>query len=491
MKVFKLIISLSLLVLTVGFLKLHESETKQSQDRRFEEVVLEIPSKLVGSEKSTISSDETISIDYPDEEIRVILRNVADLHDLNLVIPERLKGRTSLKLSNVTWRQIFEVILQPFGYTYVEDHNIIRIKSLEELVNEPVDTRVFIADYINASDLEPSILPLIDTRNGGRIQVDIRSNALVITERPSRMNKIQDIIQRLDRATDQVAIEVKLFEVIQPEHTTGGTDETSIQGTQKQTDQEVPHIDTIVDRTGEPHSPQAYHRILNKLKTNQGVRQLTSFNIITLDDEAAKISTSEEFAVPNYVFNEDLGIFEVDGVKSTNVGISFSVHPKVNSSGFIRLDMTTEISQYLGNMPLSMGEDRLPLPLTTTKSTTSKMMVKDGFTLSVGGMSELISQDVASSTENHIKHFVLFVTAKTLNPDGATYRDTTDMRVLHEMEILESELPGYHLPDEQSKLLDEIRELKDGATRKQATLDYQTSLSNQLKQKTATTNTTE
>ncbi|RME67636.1 MAG: hypothetical protein D6781_12800, partial [Verrucomicrobia bacterium] len=62
---------------------------------------------------------ETLSVDFPDAEIRTILRNIADLFELNLVIPETLEGRASLKLRDVTWKQVFDVLLTPVGYTYV------------------------------------------------------------------------------------------------------------------------------------------------------------------------------------------------------------------------------------------------------------------------------------------------------------------------------------------------------------------------------------
>jgi hypothetical protein len=70
---------------------------------------------------------DTLSIDFPNEEIRSVLRNVADLYQLNIIIPETLQGRTTVKLANVTWRQVFTTVLDPVGYTFVEDGNIIRI----------------------------------------------------------------------------------------------------------------------------------------------------------------------------------------------------------------------------------------------------------------------------------------------------------------------------------------------------------------------------
>ena len=159
------------------------------------------------------SANDTLSVDFPEEDIRNILRNVADLFELNLVVPEALQGRTSIKLRDVTWRQIFQVILEPVGYTYVEDGNIIKIVSQASLLQEPVSTEVFLINYARAGDIMPTLTSLVDPAAGGRIVIDARTNSLVITERPSRMNRIRPIIEKLDRATDQVMIESKFIEV--------------------------------------------------------------------------------------------------------------------------------------------------------------------------------------------------------------------------------------------------------------------------------------
>ena len=155
---------------------------------------------------------DTLSVDFPDDEIRNILRNVADLFELNLIIPETLQGRTSIKLRDVTWRQIFQSILDPVGFTYVEDGNIIKIVTKESLNDEPVSTEVFVINYASAGAIAPTIQSLVDPAKG-KIVVDTRSNSLVITERPSRMNRIRPIIEQLDKATDQVMIESKFVEV--------------------------------------------------------------------------------------------------------------------------------------------------------------------------------------------------------------------------------------------------------------------------------------
>lgn len=156
---------------------------------------------------------DTLTVDFPDEDIRNILRNVADLFELNIIMPDTLQGKTTIKLRDVTWRQIFESVLSPVGYTFREEGNIIKIVSNESLLQEPTSTDIFIINYARASDIAPTVNSLVDAAAGGKIVVDARSNSLVITERGSRMNRIRPIIEQLDRATEQVMIESKFVEV--------------------------------------------------------------------------------------------------------------------------------------------------------------------------------------------------------------------------------------------------------------------------------------
>lgn len=175
---------------------------------------------------------DTLSVDFPDEDIKTILRNVADLFELNLVVPDTLTGKTSIKLRDVTWEQIFTVVLAPVGYTYVKEGNIIKIVSNELLQLEPGTTEVFVLNNAKAADIKPTIDGLIDAAGGGKIVIDARSNALVITERPSRMKRISTIIEQLDKATDQVMIESKFVEVTDRDVRNIGVNWASLQGMQ-------------------------------------------------------------------------------------------------------------------------------------------------------------------------------------------------------------------------------------------------------------------
>ncbi len=169
--------------------------------------------KSVATKAKDAAGKDSVSVDFRDQDIRDILSNVADLFEINLVMPETLQGKQTIKLRDVTWRQIFSNVLAPVNYTFVEDGNIIKIVSNESLTQEPVSTEVFLINYAKATDILPTISSLVEAASGGKIVVDLRTNSLVITERPTRMGRIRPIIEQLDRATDQVMIETKFVEV--------------------------------------------------------------------------------------------------------------------------------------------------------------------------------------------------------------------------------------------------------------------------------------
>ena len=178
----------------------------------------------------TKGAKDTLSVDFPNEDIRTILRNVADLFDLNLVIPDTLQGKASIKLRDVTWRQIFQVVLTPVGYTFVEEDNIIKVVSEESLKQEPTTTEVFILNYAKAADIQPSINPLVEASVGGKIQVDARANALIITERPTHIKRISAILTSLDKPTQQVMIESKFIEITDTDQKNLGVNWSSLSG---------------------------------------------------------------------------------------------------------------------------------------------------------------------------------------------------------------------------------------------------------------------
>jgi type IV pilus assembly protein PilQ len=291
---------------------------------------------------------DTLSVDFPDEDIRNILRNVADLFELNIVMPDTLQGRTSIKLRDVSWRQIFKVVLSPVGYTFIEDGNIIKIVTNESLTQEPLSTEVFVLNYARAEEIQGSIKTLVSSQNG-QIQVDKRINALIISERPSVLARIIPVLTSLDKATDQVMIETKFVEVNDTnvknlginwsslnnyqvgyspvDLLTTGNDRARV-GLNTGGITPGPAVETAGTAYGAVLSSPQFNVALRALQNKSDSRVVSNPTIVTLNNTQAEINVGEEYPIPNYQYNQERGSFEVSGFEYKPIGVLLRSRPK-------------------------------------------------------------------------------------------------------------------------------------------------------------------
>lgn len=436
-----------------------------------DQVFLDLPGDNEGS--SAVSVDaETISVDFPEEDVRDIIRSVAELYELNVVIPDSLAGSVSIKLRDVTWQQVFDVVLEPLNYTYIFDGNIIKIKSQDELAVEPVDTRVFIVDFSSASEIQTSIAPLIDASAGGKVQVDTRSNALVITERPSRMNDIQEIIETLDRPTEQVMIESKFIEISNRDSSKLGIDwktmdawelslgDTGTSGPDDGITVDYEEAVGNMDLKTAVFSAGKFSSVISALGTYNDLELVSNPTVVTVNNSPAKINIGIEYPIPSFQYNDEVGQMEVNGFEYKPIGINLDVTPQINSAGFINLDILPEISTLFDTVDF----ESIEIPIISTRKTKSRVTIKSGYTLAIGGLMEQREASGRSSIpilgdvpvlgrlfsrntgDSESRNLIVFITAKILSASGATYEDVFSKQDLYEMGVSQRDVPGF-VPD--------------------------------------------
>ena len=420
---------------------------------------------------------DTLSVDFPDEDIRTILRNVADLFELNLVVPAALQGKTSVKLHDVTWRQVFDVVLTPVGYTYVDENGIIKIVSLESLSQEPVTTEVFVLSYSKASEVQASVATLIETAKGGKLTLDSRSNSLIISEHPSKLNKIRPIIKLLDKPTEQVMIESKFIEMQRVNTKDLGVNWGVLQSygvslgglTQSIHASSIPNaFYNLVNRPGNDEnghvsavfSASDFSLILSALQSMSTTKIVSNPSIVTLNNTEATINSGKEYPIPSYTYNQERGSFEVSGFTYKPIGIILKVTPQVNANGFIKLTLSPEVSDVLSAANFG-GAGGASIPIISVRKATTQVTLKDGYTMGIGGLlsfsggkngfkvpvlgsipvlGRLFRND--SSTEN-TQNLLIFITARTVSPEGASISDVFDPRRVRGMDLQRADLPGY------------------------------------------------
>jgi type IV pilus secretin PilQ/predicted competence protein len=187
---------------------------------------------LQGPQSQQISSGETkkyvghpISMDFQGVDLRSVLRTFAEISGLNMVIDPDVQGTVDIVLTDVPWDQALEVILRGNALDYTVDGTIVRIARIETLRREQdartqlaqsaanagaLAVRTYTLSYAKAEQAAPLVKSSVLSPRGN-VQIDARTNTLIITDLPVRLDTVQQLLGTIDRAEPQVEIEARII----------------------------------------------------------------------------------------------------------------------------------------------------------------------------------------------------------------------------------------------------------------------------------------
>jgi type IV pilus assembly protein PilQ len=169
--------------------------------------------------------ERRITLDAVNIDIHNFMRFLSQAGDVDIVVPDEVKASITVRLTAVPWRQAMEVVLASKQLWYRQEGRIIRVATRKELdaeeqadrererakvQEERPETHVFTLNYAKASEAQRQITPLLSPR--GKVQTDIRTNSLVITDIAGNRAAMIRLLQRLDTQTPQIQIEARIVE---------------------------------------------------------------------------------------------------------------------------------------------------------------------------------------------------------------------------------------------------------------------------------------
>ncbi len=168
-----------------------------------------------------------ITLDFTGADLRSVLRIFAEPSGLNILIdPGVPSAPQDFLLKDIPWDQALEIVLRANQLGYEIDGTVIRIAPLSVLESEqkqraalenaqadagPLQVRTFSLSYAKADSLSPLLLKSTVSRRG-QIQVDLRTNTLIITDLADRLQTTADLIATLDRPEPQVEVEARIVQ---------------------------------------------------------------------------------------------------------------------------------------------------------------------------------------------------------------------------------------------------------------------------------------
>ena len=204
-----------------------------------EQFVVEIKPLKVDPAKLTQGpgySGQKLSLNFQNIEVRSLLQVIADFTNFNIITSDSVNGAVTLRLQDVPWDQALDIILQAKGLGMRKTGNVLWIAPRDEinakeklelesaaaLQNlEPLRTQSFQMNYTKAAEIAANLTATGGGTGGntsrilsprGSVIAENRTNQLFVTDIPSKLEQVQQLIAKLDIPVRQVLIEARIVE---------------------------------------------------------------------------------------------------------------------------------------------------------------------------------------------------------------------------------------------------------------------------------------
>jgi type IV pilus assembly protein PilQ len=359
---------------------------------------------------------EPLSLNLKDADIKDVLRTFAQLTGLNIAIDPTVSGSVTVDFVDVPWDQALEIILRQNSLAYVLEGNVMRVGTAarlseeaeanrhlneQERLNVPLNTVGFKLSYARAQDVANLLREMASPR--ARLIVDARTNQLIISEIPTYLQTMRNLIESVDVPTRQVVIEARIVETtklfIQKYGFNWGFNGSMDPSLGTGTGLVFPNrIDTVGGPfqfgAGNPVVSFSLQNVLGTFtldlallaaETEGIVRVISAPRVMTQDNTPAEITSGFQIPYQTRV-NFTTTVAYVDAT------LRLSVTPQITEAGTVIMDIQVQKNEPATGLNVEGGSGT---PLTTRRAQT-KLMVRDGGTSVIAGIYQVKENNAQS-----------------------------------------------------------------------------------------------
>ena len=392
------------------------------------------PEPARSSQASDPTDNRRMSLDVQGAEIETVLRSLSEFSGKNIVASREVKGTVTLRLRNVPWRHALDIVLTSQGLGMVENGQTIVISTLETLRKEelekrtaeraqeellPLSTRILPISYANALEMSKTVEKTLTKR--GHIEIDARTNALLVTDIDERLDQAESMIRSLDTRTPQVEIVARLVDVDHSVTTSLGINwsvnnldlgDAGVNEGIAITPGDVPTPAATV-KFGTVKGFGSIDATLTALESKNQANIISNPRITTVNNREASVIVGQQ--IPLIV--QDFAGNAV--TQLTTIGIKLNVTPHINVGNKITMDVHPEVSDLSSQATVAGG-----IIINTTMADT-RVMVNDGETAVIGGL-------IRSNESDNSRGVPVLMDIPLL---GSLFKSTTKVRQKRELLI--------------------------------------------------------
>lgn len=394
-------------------------EVQVEEPAEEEDPILASFGTLVVSRQKREYVGEPIDMSLKKADLVETLRSFATISDLNFVIQPGVTGSVTVELKGVPWDQAMEQILKINNLGMDIDGNIVRIAPMAQLRAEaeeqrrlaqarqqsvPLRTVMKTLSYSEANALST----LLRNRTGsilsnrGTVQVDARTNTLIIRELPENIDTVLAVIDNLDAPEPQVTIEARIIEATKSfsrslgiqwgynyaanqanGNTTGLSFPSNVDlegGVALLTGGSTGLLNITLGNLLDTFTLDAQLQVAE----NEGLVNLVSApRVTTLNNISAQIQSGLQIPIQT-VSNNTVS------VQFVNATLQLQVTPQVTAEGTIMMDINVAKRSPQPGLAI-VGSTNAPI---STREARTTVIVRDGGTAVIGGIYEVTSNQV-------------------------------------------------------------------------------------------------
>ena len=221
-----------------------------------------------------------------------------------------------------------------------------------------------------------------------KITADEIRNSLIIEAIPKDYQIIKDILSKIDVLPRQVLIEVTLAEI--------KLDVSTELGVEWKFDRGSDLVAGLQDGAtlgsgglnfawAVLNGTKSWTATLKALASEDKVDILSSPSVLASDNKEAKINVSTEIpvATTEYTYDNSNDNLLSTSIQYRNTGVILSVTPHINEYGLVSMDVSQEVSEEAGLVPVGNDDSRQSF---FKRSVNTSLTVKNGQTIVIGGL---------------------------------------------------------------------------------------------------------
>ncbi len=349
---------------------------------------------LSESSGSLVFQGEPVTLKLVDVSLVDFFRAISELSGLNVLIDPDVTGTITINVEQVPWDQLFEAVLRSHGLSKSIQGNLVRISTKTTLRQEDeaeqalkrasffakdVETITRELDYANGEELLPSLEKQLSER--GQINIDKRTNTLIITDVPASVTKITDLVQALDVPERQVEIEARIIEATTRFARELGFELGFLIGNDFARNQGAGLIVAPVDdpigaarfSTGKALDVLRLDAIVTAAESTGDARILSKPRVSAQNNAEAVITQGSKIPIP-------VQINFTTTVRYETAALRLTVTPQITEEDTVSLNIKVE-----NNVP-DFSQTVLGIPTILTSESQTQVMVGDGETTVIGGI---------------------------------------------------------------------------------------------------------